>query len=80
LTQHWRHNQYFCQEHYRQIRLTISIQFGLAVWFSSGQEQQTEQNRTNMNVLQISSIQDFKVQHDLRIYSDSRGIRMPYAD
>jgi len=28
----------FCQDHYRQIRLTISIQFGLVVWFRSGQE------------------------------------------
>jgi len=33
-----------------------------------------------MNVLQISIIQDFKLQHNSRIYSDSRGIRMPNAD
>jgi len=28
---------------------------------------------TNLNVLQISLIQDFKIQHNSRIYSDSRG-------
>ncbi len=28
----------FCQDHYRQRWLTISIHFGLAVWFCSGQE------------------------------------------
>jgi len=33
-----------------------------------------------MNILQIPLIQDFKVQHDSRIYSDSRGIRMPNTD
>jgi len=60
--------------HYHLIRLTISIEFGLAVWFCSGQElpaqaimdksmgeqQKSKQNGTNMNVLQISLIQDFK--------------------
>jgi len=30
--------------------------------------------------MQISLIQDFKVQHNLRIYSDSMGIRMPNPD
>ena len=29
---------YFCQDHYYQIRLTVSIQLGLVVWFCSGQE------------------------------------------
>jgi len=34
-----------------------------------------------MNILHISLIQDFKVQHNLRIYSDSKNlfwIRIPY--
>jgi len=39
-----------------------------------------KQNRTKMNVLQISLIQDFKVQHNSRIYSDSRGMRMSNTD
>jgi len=33
-----------------------------------------------MNVLQISVIQDFKIQQNSRIYSDSRGIIMPNPD
>jgi len=28
----------FCQDHYRQIRLTNSIQLGLAIWFCFGLE------------------------------------------
>ncbi len=32
------HILYFCQDHYRQRWLTIIIQFGLEVWFCSGQE------------------------------------------
>jgi len=31
-------NLHFCQDHYPQIQLTISIQFGLVVWFCFGQE------------------------------------------
>jgi len=77
--------------------LTISTQFGLEVWFCSGEKLPVhpcslawiragraaitplmgKQNRTNMNVLQILLFQDFKVQHDSRFFSDSRGIRMP---
>jgi len=30
--------------------------------------------------LQISLIQDFKLEHNPRIYSDSKGIRMPNPD
>jgi len=33
-----------------------------------------------MNVLQISFIQDFKIQHHSRIYFDSKGNQMPNAD
>ncbi len=32
------HFPFFCQDHYCQRWLTISIQFGLAVWFCSDQE------------------------------------------
>uniref|UniRef100_A0A672L527 Signal transducing adaptor family member 2a n=1 Tax=Sinocyclocheilus grahami TaxID=75366 RepID=A0A672L527_SINGR len=36
--EHKIYKAYFCQDYYRQRLLTISIQFGLAVWFCSGQE------------------------------------------
>jgi len=84
-----------------QIRLTISLQFGLAVWFRPGRElpphpcslawiragraaisplRVNKAEPTWMYCMQISLIQDIKVQHNLRIYSDSRGIRIPNPD
>jgi len=49
-------------------------------WIKARRTAITLPNITNMIVLQISLIQDFKVQHNSRIYSDSRGRRMPNPD
>jgi len=41
---------------------------------------ESKRTRTNINVLQISLIQGFKIQHNLRIYSVSMGIRRSNSD
>jgi len=62
----------------------IPVHLCSLAWIRAGRAAITplrvQQNRTNMNVLQISLIQDFKIQHNLRIYSNSRGIKMANPD
>jgi len=46
-------------------------------WARTSIEKGRKSSDNPTELLQISLIQYFKIQHNLRIYSDSRGIRMP---